>query len=281
MMDPITLAALAQGVTGITQSVIGFKDRKRAKNMLYGENGQGGLMNQATPTLQTPDMYRKMYESAARSKAYDAEKTAADQRMSNLFNTLGSGRERAALLSGATRQHATDLAGAAGRQQQQEMQAGNLLAQAQMSTNQFNTQAAIDRQNLDKNIALQGYQGGTETALSGLGSGLQGLGSFAGLQFGSNDGKEDFLKYLGVPSGEDGGSFRLEGEYDHETNPKYVVNKEGDVEAEMTGDETLVFNPEQRDFLKSIIFKLMKTGEINQGEIDPEEAREVFSAFMK
>lgn len=288
MIDPITLSAIAQGITGGVQAIQGFSDRKRAKDMLYGKkvNGerQGGLMDAALPELQTPDMYNKLYNAAVNNKAFQAEKQAADQRFSNIVNSLGSGRERIAAITGASRQNQSDIANAANRQFQMEQQAGMNLANAQFQTNQFNTQAQINKQNMDKQIALGGYQAGTETALAGLGSGLQGTAIATGdLMSKNRDWLSDWQKLNGteVPSGEEGGVFRTEGEFDHESNPKYVMNQDGEPEAEVTGDETLVFNPEQREFMKEIIYRLIKEGEIKRGDIDQEEAFEAFQAFMR
>jgi len=294
-MDPLTIAALAQGLTGATQAIMGFADRRRAKDRLYGEKGEdgtrsGGLLDKQLPMLQTPEMYNKMYKAAQNSKAFQAEKQAADQRFSNIVNSLGSGRERMAATTGAARQNFSDIANASARQQQQEIQAGTNLANAQFQTNQFNTQAGINKQMFDLQAALGGYQAGTETGLSGLGAGLEGFGVAAGNEFGQGS-VNDMLAFLGRTtqtnqqpiqgSQEEGGSVRLDGEFNHESNPKYVYNDRGEVEAEMTGDETLVFNPEQREFLKMIMMKLMRNGEITQGDVDPEEAREVLHAFMK
>lgn len=301
MIDPITLSAIAQGITGGVQAIQGFSDRKRAKDMLYGKkvNGerQGGLMDAALPELQTPDMYNKLYNAAVNSKAFQAEKQAADQRFSNIVNSLGSGRERMAAVTGASRQNQSDIANAANRQFQMEQQAGMNLANAQFQTNQFNTQAQINKQNMDKQIALGGYQAGTETGLAGLGSGLQGFG-MAGYDISlGKDGKrgwlDDWQRLNGtkvssnevndteLPSNEEGGILRTNGEFDHDSNPKYVVNQDGEPEAEVTGDETLVFNPEQREFMKEIMYRLIKEGEIKRGDIDQEEVFEAFQAFMR
>ena len=288
-MDPITLSAIAQGITGGVQAIQGFSDRKRAKDMLYGKkvNGerQGGLMDAALPELQTPDMYNKLYNAAVNSKAFQAEKQAADQRFSNIVNSLGSGRERMAAITGASRQNQSDIANAANRQFQMEQQAGMNLANAQFQTNQFNTQAQINKQNMDKQIALGGYQAGTETGLAGLGSGLQGTAFATGdlITGQKRSWLDDWQKLNGaeLPSNEDGGILRTNGEFDHDSNPKYVVNQDGEPEAEVTGDETLVFNPEQREFMKEIMYRLIKEGEIKRGDIDQEEVFEAFQAFMR
>lgn len=73
-----------------------------------------------------------------------------------------------------------------------------------------------------------------------------------------------------------GGSVKLKGEFDHSTNPKYVYDKNGNVEAEMTGDETLVFNPKQRRFLKKVLKDLMSKGKATANKA---EANKTFKAF--
>ncbi len=75
---------------------------------------------------------------------------------------------------------------------------------------------------------------------------------------------------------EQGGSVKLKGKFDHSTNPKYVYDKNGNVEAEMTGDETLVFNPKQRRFLKRILKQLMTKGKATASKA---EANKTFKAF--
>jgi len=86
---------------------------------------------------------------------------------------------------------------------------------------------------------------------------------------------EDRLQSRGVYR-EQGGSVKLKGEFDHSTNPKYVYDKNGNVEAEMTGDETLVFNPKQRRFLKKVLKDLMSKGKATANKA---EANKTFKAF--
>jgi len=85
----------------------------------------------------------------------------------------------------------------------------------------------------------------------------------------------DFRLFQGVYR-EQGGSVKLKGEFDHSTNPKYVYDKNGNVEAEMTGDETLVFNPKQRRFLKKVLKDLMSKGKATANKA---EANKTFKAF--
>lgn len=87
---------------------------------------------------------------------------------------------------------------------------------------------------------------------------------------------DDALYYDENKGFKQGGSVKLKGEFDHSTNPKYVYDKNGNVEAEMTGDETLVFNPKQRRFLKKVLKDLMSKGKATASKA---EANKTFKAF--
>jgi hypothetical protein len=79
-----------------------------------------------------------------------------------------------------------------------------------------------------------------------------------------------------------GGSITTPGKYTSDHSVEYdVKTKGGKTIATVTGDETLVFNPEQRRFLKRIIGRLFKGGPIRLRKNERKAAQETFKAFKR
>lgn len=79
-----------------------------------------------------------------------------------------------------------------------------------------------------------------------------------------------------------GGSVTTPGKYTADHSVEYdVKTKGGKTIATVTGDETLVFNPEQRRFLKKVIGKLMTGGTIRPTKADVKAANKTLKAFKK
>ena len=80
----------------------------------------------------------------------------------------------------------------------------------------------------------------------------------------------------------EGGSVTTPGKYTADHSLEYdVKTKAGKTIATLTGDETLVFNPMQRRFLKKIIRKLIKGETIRPTKADKKEANKTLKAFKK
>jgi hypothetical protein len=79
-----------------------------------------------------------------------------------------------------------------------------------------------------------------------------------------------------------GGSVTTPGKYTADHSVEYdVKTKSGKTIATVTGDETLVFNPEQRTFLKKVIGKLMKGQTMKPSKADTKAANQTLKAFKK
>ncbi len=79
-----------------------------------------------------------------------------------------------------------------------------------------------------------------------------------------------------------GGSVTTPGKYTADHSVEYdVKTKSGKTIATVTGDETLVFNPEQRRFLKKVIGKLMKGQTMKPSKADTKAANQTLKAFKK
>ena len=79
-----------------------------------------------------------------------------------------------------------------------------------------------------------------------------------------------------------GGSVTTPGKYTADHSVEYdVKTKSGKTIATLTGDETLVFNPQQRRFLKKIIGKLIKGKTIKPSKADTKQANQTLKAFKK
>ena len=79
-----------------------------------------------------------------------------------------------------------------------------------------------------------------------------------------------------------GGSVTTPGKYTADHSVEYdVKTKSGKTIATVTGDETLVFNPQQRRFLKKVIGKLIKGQTIKPSKADTKQANQTLKAFKK
>ena len=80
----------------------------------------------------------------------------------------------------------------------------------------------------------------------------------------------------------DGGSMTTPGKYTADHSLEYdVKTKDGQTIATLTGGETLVFNPQQRRFLKRIIGRLLKGQKVQLGKNETKTANETLKAFKK
>lgn len=80
----------------------------------------------------------------------------------------------------------------------------------------------------------------------------------------------------------EGGSMTTPGKYTADHSLEYdVKTKDGKTIATLTGGETLVFNPQQRRFLKRIIGRLLKGQKVQLGKNETKTANETLKAFKK
>lgn len=77
-----------------------------------------------------------------------------------------------------------------------------------------------------------------------------------------------------------GGPITTKGEFDHDSNPLHVVDNNGQKVAEVTGQETLVYNPAQRKLMKKIMNRLINKGSVSLSQKEKEEAKNVLKAFQ-
>jgi len=85
-----------------------------------------------------------------------------------------------------------------------------------------------------------------------------------------------------VPNQAKGGPITTPGKYTADHSLEYdVKTKGGKTIATVTGDETLVFNPKQRRFLKKVIGKLMNGGTVSMSKNERKAAQETFKAFNR
>lgn len=84
----------------------------------------------------------------------------------------------------------------------------------------------------------------------------------------------------GVQAFEQGGPVTTKGEFNHNTNPLHVIDNDGQKVAEVTGEETLVYNPQQRQLMKKIMNRLINKGKVSLTKAEREEAKDVLKAFQ-
>lgn len=79
-----------------------------------------------------------------------------------------------------------------------------------------------------------------------------------------------------------GGAITTPGKYTADHSVEYdVKTKGGKTIATVTGDETLVFNPSQRKFLKKVIGRLLKGQNVKLGKNETKTANQTLKAFKK
>lgn len=133
----------------------------------------------------------------------------------------------------------------------QDLAAANLDYQAQQGVLGMEFQNALTNRDA-LNMALANYKAqGITDAMTAMASGVTGVSelaqAFAGNNYNVGLGEKG-MRYI---EAEKGG--KTEGEFDHDTNKKAIVDEEsGQKEGEMTGGE-LIFNPEQVAKMESLI----------------------------
>jgi hypothetical protein len=135
----------------------------------------------------------------------------------------------------------------------QDLAAANMEYQAKQGVLGMEFQNALANRDA-ANLALSNYQSqGITDAMTAMSSGITGVSELAQALQGNNYnvglGKgENGMRYI---EAEKGG--KTEGEFDHDTNKKAIVDEEsGQKEGEMTGGE-LIFNPEHVAKMESLI----------------------------
>lgn len=133
---------------------------------------------------------------------------------------------------------------------------------------------------------LPGLNFGVEipTIGQGAGVGVTQNPSFPAYQFDySRPGISRYRNVPGMGGGfAEGGSMTTPGKYTADHSLEYdVKTKDGQTIATVTGGETLVFNPQQRRFLKRIIGRLLKGQKVQLGKNETKTANETLKAFKK
>jgi len=305
---------------GTAQAIYGFQQAGLARER------EAALRRAGMPQMATAQEYFDLYQNASRSKQFEQEKAMTQSILASNLATLQAAGSRA-VIGGAgaaqlTAQRGVAQAAEADYARQQDALAQ--LAAAQQQTNYLNLQARAKQYSEDLIAAREGYTAGIETAVSGLGTALEGgLGfvdntkkkgddddeiktdttldqstvdadAYRKATIGSGEGA-DFLEQkrideeleegaarFGSGTFAKGGSVTTPGKYTADHSVEYdVKTKGGKTIATVTGDETLVFNPSQRRFLKKIIGRLLSGKNIQLGKNETKTAKQTLKAFKK
>lgn len=328
---------------GTAQAIYGFQQAGLARER------EAALRRAGMPQMATAQEYFDLYQNASRSKQFEQEKAMTQSILASNLATLQAAGSRA-VIGGAGAAQLTaqrGIAQAAEADYARQQDALAQLAAAQQQTNYLNLQARAKQYSEDLIAAREGYTAGIETAVSGLGTALEGgLGFVENRKkkgeeetqdpfklpeqdpimidpsqyrsaFGVGDtvdvnvvgGTETLSKDLVTPptiggvevlgsqfgqftpsmnygfgSGTfaKGGSVTTPGKYTADHSVEYdVKTKGGKTIATVTGDETLVFNPSQRRFLKKIIGRLLSGKNIQLGKNETKTAKQTLKAFKK
>jgi len=305
---------------GTAQAIYGFHQAGLARER------EAALRKAGMPQMATAQEYFDLYQNASRSKQFEQEKAMTQSILASNLATLQAAGSRA-VLGGAGAAQLTAQRGIAQAAQADYARQQDALAQlaaAQQQTNFLNFQARTKQYSDDLIAAREGYTAGIETAVSGLGTAMEGgLGfvenrkkkggdddktktdstldqptvntdAYRMPTIGSGEGM-DFLKQKRIDEELDasaarfgsgtfakGGSVTTPGKYTADHSVEYdVKTKGGKTIATVTGDETLVFNPSQRRFLKKIIGRLLSGKNIQLGKNETKTAKQTLKAFKK
>ena len=279
-MDPITIAAIGQGVLGTAQAIQGGIQARRAQQAIRE-------LQKNAPDIVVPSALRQLAGEPIAEDYIEAQEMGAQRRTAQSIDALGKGGSRA--LAGALPQvMESERIGEqqrAGQYEQARKTALGNLANAE----QRNMQLRLQQYFADLNAArgsLEAGQQNVAAGVGGLGSGLSaGLGRLGSDEDGQNDQMNTLIELLknqkkstvSTPSFDppemtpeqerdfnlendpmtykDGGMLKTKGVFSHRKNPKYLVDgKSGKVEAELTGSET-VFNEADSKKMESMANK--------------------------
>jgi len=245
-MDPITIAALATvnlATTGY-QMYMGNKEANKAAE------AEKQLRDQGLPKMETPEEYFDLYEKYKEGKASQLAIENAQMNFANVSDTLmkGGGARGAQSLLQASRQNTQDIYGIAATQEERELMGLEKLANAQMTTNQINTQNEANLFMNDLAGTQAAYQAGKQMQASALNQ----LGATATTALMGNAQMQNNLDVANAkrqnPSGKHG--MKTPGEFSHEENPIDLVQN-GKKIGEATGGE-YIFNPEQSEKMREL-----------------------------
>lgn len=300
---------------GTAQAIYGFHQAGLARER------EAALRKAGMPQMATAQEYFDLYQNASRSKQFEQEKAMTQSILASNLATLQAAGSRAVLGGAGAAQLTAQrgIAQAVQADYARQQDALAQLAAAQQQTNYLNFQARTKQYSDDLIAAREGYTAGIETGVSGLEAAMEGgLGFVDNRKKKGNDDdkiKDDtttFTKTSGGGMGgvfdeqqrlaaleqelaelkgkskfgsgtfAQGGSVTTPGKYTADHSVEYdVKTKNGKTIATVTGEETLVFNPSQRKFLKKIIGRLLSGKNIQLGKNETKAANETFKAFKK
>lgn len=216
------IGGVTQGVAGIGQTIYGISQMRKANQAM------DRLLSEA-PQLTLPSAYSEYAQKAMDKSALKAQTEAINRRLSTSTDALSKAGGRAllgGLQSQVTAANTAEIA-AQDAQRQREMQGLQVLGQAQAANQQMKEQRfqmQYGQANAAKQAALANIGGGIGAAAKGV--------MAAGTSWDSWD--ENKAK----------NGMKTKGEFSHDSNPLYLVDKNGNVTGEATGGE-YILNPKQ------------------------------------
>jgi len=282
-LDPITIAAIGQGVLGTAQAIQGGIQAKRAREAIRE-------LQKNAPDLEVPSALRQLAGEPVAEDYIEAQEMGAQRRTAQSIDALGKGgsrtlagalpqvmegerigeQQRAGQYEQARLRAMGNLASAEERVQRERLRqyfADLNAARGSLEAGQQNVAAGIGGigSGLSAGIAAelggredggqnnQSQEAGQQNLAAGIGGVGGGLSAGMAAELGGSD--ELYQDYNFKPKLKDGGMLKTKGVFSHRKNPKYLVDgKTGEVEAELTGSET-VFNKADSDKMEKMANK--------------------------
>jgi hypothetical protein len=214
------IGGAVQGVAGIGQTIYGIGQAKKA-------NAAMNRLLADAPELTLPSAYTEYAQKAMDKSALRAQTEAINRRLATSTDALSKAGGRAllgGLQSQVTAANTAEIT-AQDAQRQREMQGLQVLGGAQAANQQMREQRfqmQYGQANAAKQAALANIGGGISSAAKGA--------MAAGTSY------DEFKEAKN--------GMKTKGEFSHDSNPLYLVDKEGNVTGEATGGE-YILNPKQ------------------------------------
>lgn len=252
-------ASIAQGALGAGQAAFGFSQRAAAKRMIEE-------LQRNQPSLQIPTALRRLVNEPIAEEYMEAQEMGAQRRTAQNIDTLGKlGSRGIGAMSSTLENERIGEQQRAGQYEQARRSALGQMAGAEQNIQNMQFQNYLNEINAARGALEAGQQNifggfgqvargasqvGADYLTGGVGGDILSQTTFGDIQQAP---RVTGMQPRGVNrSFEEGGALKTKGVFSHRKNPKDLIDRNtGEVEAELTGDET-VFNKEQSDKMEAL-----------------------------
>lgn len=227
------IASGSQAALGVGQVIFGAQQRRAAKELI-------DELQRNNPALEIPTALRRRVSEPIAEEYMEAQEMGAQRRTAQSIDTLGKGGSRTlGMIPNVLENERIGEQQRVGQYEQARVQALGQMANAEQNIQQMNFNKYLQ----DLQAARGSLESGQQNIFGGFGQIGRGFTSYA-------DGLTPE-----IPKAEDGAVLKTKGVFSHRKNPKDLIDRNtGEVEAELTGDET-VFNKHDSEKMEALANK--------------------------